>query len=201
MDHQPSPKQKWVLTPESFDGLLFWLDRDRERAAERYEKIRSGLIKRFRQLGCGEPEELANQTFDRVARKLPEIVDMYKGDPSSYFFSVAHYVHLEHLRKPLVVPLPLSDFPRSDLSLMPEEPDDDELLDLCLRQCMRQLTQNSREMILQYYCGERQVKIRLRKELAERMGIKLSNLRLKAQRVRADLKKCILDCVQREAVM
>jgi len=55
-------------------------------------------------------------------------------------------------------------------------------------------------MILTYYKGERQVKIKLRKELADRLGIKLANLRLKAQKVRAELKKCILDCLERKIV-
>jgi DNA-directed RNA polymerase specialized sigma24 family protein len=201
LDNPPQPKEKWVLTQEAFDRLLSWLDPDRERAGEKYEKIRSRLIKRFRQLGCAEPEEAANEAIDRVAKKLPEIIETYKGDPMPYFFSVAHYVHMEYLKRPMAVPLPETDLSHPDLPRTPGEVDDDELLDSCLRHCMEHLTQHSREMILQYYYGERQIKIRLRKELSERMGIKLTNLRLKAQRVRADLKKCILGCMERKALM
>lgn len=201
MDDPPPPNEKWVLTQEAFDRLLSWLDPDRERAGEKYENIRSRLIKRFRQLGCAESEETANETIDRVAKKLPEIIKTYKGDPAPYFFSVAHYVHMEYLKRPVAVPLPQTDLPHPDLPRKPEVFDDDELLDSCLRRCMEHLTERSRDMILQYYRGERQMKIRLRKELAEQMGIKLTNLRLKAQRVRADLKKCILNCMEREALM
>jgi RNA polymerase sigma factor (sigma-70 family) len=201
LDDPPQPKEKWALTQEAFDRLLLWLDPDRELAGEKYEEIRAGLIRRFRQLGCVEPEELASDAIDRVAKKLLEIIETYKGDPKPYFFSVAHYVHLEYLKRPAVLPLPQTDLPHPDLSRPPEEFDDDELLDSCLRSCMERLTQRSREMILQYYRGERQVKIRLRRELAERLGIKLTNLRLRAQRVRADLKECILDCMQRNSVM
>ena len=201
MDVPPSPKPKWVLTSESFDGMLLWLDRDRDRAGEKYEEIRSGLIKRFRQLGWADAEELTNETFDRVARKLPEIIDTYKGDPVPYFFSVAYYVHMEQLRKPVVVSLVDIDFIVTDLVDAPDGFDNDELLDSCLEECLGHLTQASRDMILQYYRGDRDVKIRRRKELAEEMGIKLSNLRLRAQRVRAGLKKCILDCLERKASM
>lgn len=201
MNGPPSPKEKWVLTQEAFDRLLSWLDPDRERAGERYEKIRSGLIKRFRQLGWAEPEEPANETIDRVAKKLQEIIETYKGDPTPYFFSVAHYVHMEYLKKPPVVPLTQTNLPQHDLPRTLAVFDDDELLDSCLERCMEHLTQGNREMILQYYCGERQIKIRLRKELSERMGIKLTNLRLKAQRVRVGLKRCILDCMERKALM
>jgi DNA-directed RNA polymerase specialized sigma24 family protein len=201
LDDQPSLKEKWVLTQEAFDRLLAWLDPDCERAGEKYEKIRSTLIKRFRQLRCAEPEELANETIDRVAKKLQEIIETYKGDPTPYFFSVAHYVHMEYLKKPLTVPLTQINVPQPDVPGTLAVFDDDELVDSCLERCMEHLTQRSREMILQYYCGERQIKIRMRKELSERMGIKLPNLRLKAQRVRGALKKCILDCMEQKALM
>lgn len=192
----PSPKQEWVLTPESFERLLWWLDPERERAGEVYEEIRAALIKRFRQLGSCEPEDLANETFDRVAKKLPEIASTYKGDRVPYFFSVAYYVHKEHSRRPLNVPLdPEADPP--DRNVIVDEEDEDEVLNSCLEHCMEKLNASKRHMILRYYRGERNVKIKLRKELAESLGIPLTNLRLKAQRVRVELKKCILDCVER----
>jgi DNA-directed RNA polymerase specialized sigma24 family protein len=189
-----------VLNPESFDGLLLWLDPNRERAGEGYERIRSGLIKRFRQLGCGSvAEELANQTIDRVAGKLPEIIAKYIGDREPYFFSTAYNVYREHLRKPVVMSLTSIDFVRPNLRSA-QEVFEKELLDFCLRHCIEKLPPNSREMIRGYYGGEKQDKIRLRKQLAERFGIKAANLRLRAQRARTDLKKCILDCIQRKTM-
>jgi DNA-directed RNA polymerase specialized sigma24 family protein len=200
LDYPHSPTEKWVLTQEAFDGLLSWLDPDRERAGEKYEEIRRALTRRFQQLGCAGPEELVNETFDRVARKLPEIVETYKGDPTPYFFSVAFYVRKEHLRRPAFVPLPETELIIADL---PDRPHvfDAELMDACLRRCMMHLTERSRDIISKYYRGERQVKIGLRKELAEQLGVKLPNLRLQAQRVRADLKKCMLECIERNLIM
>jgi DNA-directed RNA polymerase specialized sigma24 family protein len=203
LDESPSPSEKWVLTQDAFDRLLAWLDPDRGRAGERYEEIRAELVRRFRQLGCGDPEERANETIDRVAKKLPEIVETYRNDPKPYFFSVAHYIRMEYLKRPVTVPLPQTDFPGADVLRAPEasDDDDDELLDSCLSHCMSHLPQRSRELILQYYQGERQIKIRLRKEMAERLGVKPTNLRLKAQRIRAELKECILDCLARKAAI
>ena len=201
----PPPKEEWVLTPESFDGLLAWLDPNRDHAAEIYEEIRSGLIKRFRQLGCQDGEDLANETFDRVAKKLPQIAPVYKGDRAPYFFSVAYYVHKERQRKPVVKSLTNDDSSSEELPDPnpwydnDDDDRDDELLDECLKQCLERLSHSNREMILQYYRGERNVKIKLRKELAAQMGIKVGNLRLKAQRIRVDLKKCILDCMEAKA--
>lgn len=200
LDKPPLTKQKWVLTPEAFDRLLTWLNPDREKAGEKYEEIRSGLIKGFRKHGCTEPEELADETINRVARRLSDIVLAYEGDPARYFYGVAHNVHMEYLRRPAVVPLPQTELPFRDAPAPNASLDEAELVDECLRRCMAQLTERNREMILLYYSGERQFKISIRKELAERLEIKLPNLRLQAQRVRASLKKCILTCLHQRVV-
>jgi RNA polymerase sigma factor (sigma-70 family) len=180
--------------------LLSWLDPDRERAGEKYEEIRVGLIGRFTRLGCVEPEELANRTLDRVAQLLPKVIDGYKGRPEPYVYSVAYYIYREYLKEPTPLPLPETDLPHPTPASSGELLEDKELLDACLSQCMQHLPEQTREIILHYYRGERQVKIRSRKELAERLGIKVENLRLRAQRVRADLKNCILDCVERKSL-
>lgn len=193
------PKPSWVLTPESFDRMLLWLNPERDEAAQKYEKIRSALIKRFGQLGCLDPEQLTNETFDRLARKLPEVLADYVGEPEPYVFSIAYYVYKEHLRRPVLLSITTPDFSRTDTSNQ-EEIIEKERLDSCLQHCMEKLDPVNREMIRDYYRGERQDKIRSRKELADRLGIKLSNLRLKAQRVRTSLKKCILDCLERQAM-
>lgn len=198
MNDPPSLKQKRILNQEIFDGMLMWLSPDRERAGERYEEIRSRLIDGFRKHGCTIPEELADETINRVARRLPEIVETYEGEPVRYFYGVAHHVHMEYMRRPQTVPLAQTDIPDRNAPTPFELPDEIEPEQQCLRRCMAQLTPQNREMILQYYRGERQLKIRLRKELAERLGIRLENLRLRAQRVRADLKKCILDCLNKK---
>jgi RNA polymerase sigma factor (sigma-70 family) len=189
LDDSPSPKEKWALTREAFDRLLAWLDPDREQAGRKYEEIYSTLIKRFTRYGCNVPEELADITINRVARKLPEIEPTYVGDPAPYFYAVAYKVYQEWLRWPETVPLPQTDLPA---------PPEDEMdsVQACLRRCIRHLNQRDQEVILQYYQGEKQVKIRLRKELALRLGLSLPALRLLAQRIRQKLKKLILLCLK-----
>lgn len=198
LDEHVSGKENWALTPESFNGLLHWLDHDRDQAGLRYEEIRVFLVKRFRQLGADDPEELANRTFDRVAKKLPTIRESYEGPAEPYFCSTAYYIHLEYLRKPITLSLATWDF-QDPVATIGEEVSEKELLDSCLGHCLGKLNQESRDMILQYYRGDRQVKIRIRKALAEQLGIGLPTLRLRAQRVRAALKNCILDCLERKA--
>ena len=67
------------ITQEQFDQLLQWLNPDRQQAAAQYEWIRRRLIKIFVSRGSYNPEELADNTINRVARKLPEIREGYVG--------------------------------------------------------------------------------------------------------------------------
>lgn len=197
LDVPSSLKQKWTLTPEAFDALLSWLDADRERAGERYVEIRARLIRGFERHGCRDPESLADDTMNRVTKRLPEIRATYEGDPARYFFGVAHNVHMEYLRRPADVPLPQEGLLRAGATLSPD-PLEDERAYECLRLCMGRLSPEEREMILQYYSGEGQIRIRLRKELAERLGVTLASLRLRAQRIRDRLKRCIGGCMKGE---
>lgn len=198
MNDPTSTKQKWTITPEAFDALLSWLDADRERAGDKYEQIRSRLVKGFEKHGCRESEDLADDTINRVAKKLPQIRATYEGEQARYFFGVAHNVHMEYLRRPAALPLP----PMERLQVEAPSPHDaledgDDRSYECLRDCIKQLAPPEREMILQYYSGEGKDRIKLRKEISERLGITLANLRLRTQRIRERLKRCVDGCMNR----
>jgi hypothetical protein len=110
LNNMSGRKDPWTLTQESFDRLLAWLAPNREQAGKKYEEVRSRLVRGFTSHGCPVPEDLADETINRVAKKLPEIEETYVGDPVRYFYRVAHYVHLEYLKKESVVtPLPPGD--------------------------------------------------------------------------------------------
>ncbi len=84
---------------KDFDALLSWLDPDRERAGEKYETIRQGLIKMFSWKRASDPEGLADETINRVTRKVAAIREGYVGDPRLYFYGVAKRVLLEEVRR------------------------------------------------------------------------------------------------------
>jgi RNA polymerase sigma factor (sigma-70 family) len=174
---------------ESFDTLLGWLHPDRELAAKKYEDIRRRLITIFTCRGCAEAEDLADETFDRVTRKVCEVAVDYVGDPALYFYGVARKVHLEYTRKRQA----------THTLAPPPEPDSEETEEEygCLERCMEGLTQDNRQLVLKYYQDERQMKIDHRRELAHQFGIGMNALRLRVFRIRAVLQKCVLECLQK----
>jgi DNA-directed RNA polymerase specialized sigma24 family protein len=189
MDIHALPKREWELTQEAFAKFLLWLNPDPNQAGQKYEDIRRKLIKVFVCRGCNCPEELSDETINRVIRKIQDIGDTYEGDPALYFYGVAHNVHLEFLRrKPSFQPPPAPA----------EQFGTDEEYE-CLEKCMQDLPQRSRELALQYYQEEKHQKINHRKHLAQRLGIPLNALRIRACRIRMNLQTCVLQCLQRKA--
>jgi DNA-directed RNA polymerase specialized sigma24 family protein len=177
------------ITQEGFKILLGWLDANDESAGEKYEKIRQRLIRIFVGRGCYEAEILADQTIDRVIAKVPQISTGYVGDPAAYFYGVAQKIHLEWLRSQKRQ----RETPFIDLAA-PCEDEGDEFS--CLETCLDKLPTESREMILEYYRGEKRVKIDRRKELARQRGISVGALQIKASRIRTRLSSCVNDCVK-----
>ena len=183
-------QKEWTLSQDIFDELLTWLSPDREQAGTIYENIRHRLIKVFMYRGSTVAEDLADETINRVAKKVREIRVTYVGDPSLYFHGVARYVYLEHQKKATTVPLP------PVLVSEPFETDESELEYSCLERCMERLTPHNRQLILEYFEEDKRAKIERRKELTQRLGISLNALRIRAHRVCASLKKCISECLQ-----
>jgi hypothetical protein len=99
-------KPKWELNHEAFEKLLSWLDKDRNIAAEKYEAIRLRLIKILDYRSCFDSESIADETFDRVAKKIDWLIENYQGDPTLYFLAVANKIYLEFLKKPHQEELP-----------------------------------------------------------------------------------------------
>ena len=182
--YSPDPDE---ISQEQFDLLLGWLDPDREKAGARYEWIRKRLIKIFVCRGSAIPEELADKTINRVARKLPEIRPTYSGDPARYFSGVASNIFRESLRKDKV---PVIGMPET---APPDE--DEERIRTCFEKCMAELPPPDRDLVLSYYQQEKQAKIDHRKVLAGRLGLGMNALRIRACRIRSGLQECVEKCV------
>src|SRR5262245_56590758 len=76
----------------AFDALLRALHADRERAAEKYEEIRQRLRRFFRWRDASGPDELTDETIDRVGRRVAEGEVIRAPDVGRYFLGVARNV-------------------------------------------------------------------------------------------------------------
>lgn len=185
-------KSEWTLSREALARFLACLDPDSDLAGARYENLRLTLIKFFDWRGAYFPEEYADETINRVIRKIDE-GEIIRDIPT-YCHGVARLVLLEKLKGP---ESRRSDFEElSPAALVAPEPEEKGAREECFERCLKGLQAESRQLILQYYSDEKREKIARRLAMAERLGIPLNALRSRAQRIRNRLEECIRDCMR-----
>jgi len=178
-------------------------DPDINVAGEKYEYVRCGIVKYFECRGCLPALDLADETINRVARKLGEGAEIQHGSFSSYFYGVARNVFHEHLRRVDRNLAPVETLlPHQHPSVRPFETVEgrSEQVDLeaklaCLDSCTKSLSEETRKMILSYYEGKQRARIENRKRLAETLGVPMNSLRIRAHRIREKLEGCLVNCL------
>ena len=167
--------------------FLIGLGRSVTRLGTSMRRFASRLIKIFTCRGCHEPEDLADETINRVTTDYTTFKSQFKGDQAKYFYGVANKVHLEYLRRKQFhdVAVPAMDSNTVEIEFR------------CLEECLDHLSTENRELVLQYYQLERKARIDQRKLLAKTLGIRLNALRIRAHRIRATLQECVQNCLDR----
>ena len=184
------PRQKWPLNQEAFDKLLVAFDADREAAGRKYLEIRNNLTRFFEWRGCSFPEDHADETINRIAKRVFEGEEILNH--SGYAMGVARLLLLEINKGRQREQSALAEIGAAPDVYVPE--DDDESRLTCLRSCLQTLSPDNRELILQYYQGEKGEKIENRKKLLDRLGIPVNTLRMRALRLRERLQACVEEC-------
>jgi len=139
--------------------------------------------------GFSDAEDLADETINRVMKRLPEIQDTYVGEPARYFHGVSRYIIREMMRRKEVA---VEDVPgvSAEAEVHSDEYD-------CLLKCLRFLPSDRRELILDYYIYDGRDKIAQHRRMASELGITDGALRGRAHQVRGNLEKCIQQCIER----
>jgi DNA-directed RNA polymerase specialized sigma24 family protein len=176
----------WELTQEAFAKFLACLDPDPACAAEKYEALREALVKFLDWRGALFPDELVDETFNRVTRKLEEGETI--RDMPTYCHGVARLVFLQSLEHPDNKRVGLEEL---SMVAIPE-PDVTDVRRECLDHCLRRLPSENRELIIEYYRKEGRQKSDYRVSMAERLGIPPSALRSRVQRIRDKLERCVM---------
>jgi RNA polymerase sigma factor (sigma-70 family) len=194
----PPLKKDWIPDKESFDKLLACLDEDRERAGEMYISIRAKLVKFFEWRGSQSPDDNADETINRVMRKISEGEKL--ENIQSYSYGVARLLFMEILkeqqkRQRLIDSLP----PPITFVIDPTETEDREKRNACLDSCLSRLPDEKRLTFKGYFGADKRATIKRRKHLAEQLKIPLSALRIRVHRTRMQLEGCVTECLQNPA--
>jgi DNA-directed RNA polymerase specialized sigma24 family protein len=192
-------KKDWELTQSAFHRLLNWFDEGTDSGGQKYLEMRYRLTRYFDRKNCISPEELADETLNRVARRLMEEGSITDTTPAKYCYILAKYVFLERLREQERENMGLGELLASGKSIdnpavLAEQREKERRLD-CLERCTQKLDPASRELIFQYYSGEQRIKIENRRSLASRLGISVNALSIRACRIREKLESCLRECM------
>jgi DNA-directed RNA polymerase specialized sigma24 family protein len=181
---------RWTLHRRALQLLVERLGPAEEGARE-YETLRRKLIDFLDWRGAAQPEAAADETLDRVARKLEEGVPV--ANVRGYALGVARHVLQEGARRE-----------RRDLALHRSwselqqtaglEDEDDHLQ--CLTRCLEALGADDRLLIVRYHRSDDS---ETREGMARELGLSYGSLRTRAHRIRNVLARCITSCVRTRA--
>lgn len=180
---KPGPE----VTVENFSSFLAWLSPDGDRAGEEYELLRYKLCAYFGNRRCSVPDELADETINRVILKRCEVVIDNKW---AYLYGVARNVYREFLRKqPAHLDIDKVVLP----STQPEE--EPGFSRECLDKCLDELPPQKKELVLQYFSRTKTAKINLRRQISQTMEKSQTAVRMEVKRIKDRLKRCVQECM------
>jgi len=179
------------LTTESFEALLRRLAPNRDRAGQIYEEIRDRLVRLFEWRGCANTEELADETINRVARRLAEGVEVGPNRELSYFVGVAHLVYSEVVRREARRKIALARQPVPPCTAAPTE--ESPRLD-CLHRCLETLSPQQRHLVLSYHAVD--ASTASSQALSKELGLPVNALRIRVHRLCRKLQTCVERCLE-----
>ena len=169
----------------SFDALLAAFHADRETASREYERLRLRLIRFFALHRVRRAEDLADEAFNRLARKIAMGESI--RNMSQYIAGIARILILEERAKARREARVLSSNAVSTSVPATRE----EALQ-ALEACLSEMPSRNRDLLLRYYSIEGRTHIPARQRLAEEMGLQMNALRNRALRLREHLEGCVL---------
>jgi DNA-directed RNA polymerase specialized sigma24 family protein len=177
VDESTGASGRWELSQEALDVLLQALSSDRNAAARRYEELRRKLIDFYTWRGVETPEELADETLNRLARRLFQGAAVEKIE--GYALGIARLLLKEAARRREQRSMAV----REIRSVQPGVGEQSERFDV-FESCLEALPEASRTLIARYYSGNRIA-------LASELGLSLTALRTRALRIRKKLYECV----------
>lgn len=185
--------QPWEMDREALARLLAALDPDSARAANRYEELRLKLIRFFEWERSEIPDRDADETLNRVARRLAEGVEM--KSPGAFAYGIARFILREQAAEAKRKERALAELATHTRA---ESKPEDEALQDCLERCLASLPPEARWLLEKYYSGTDSERIPIRRTLADELRVGANALRNRVLRLRARLESCTGDCLKKK---
>ena len=190
----PRPSQsKWFPTPQSFEKLLAAFDSDDQEAGKKYEHVRVKLLRYFEQKGIADGDRYVDITLDRVMRRIDEGERVL--NIMAFIYAVASYVRMEAWSEQKQLREREVEIQQDSERKQWEDLGHENPRQICLDKCLSTLPIETRILILDYYSAERSAKIKLRRQMAQSLGVEMNALRIRAHRIRINLETCVQKCV------
>jgi DNA-directed RNA polymerase specialized sigma24 family protein len=192
-------KTKNNVRTEDYHRLLGYFGSDPQQAAKEYEAFRKRLIVFFDRRGCRNPELEADDAFTRAARSK-DLNDI--NDIVDFIYGIAKTQAMETHRKQSREPGQLNDnehLLRTQVMPVPQATEESKAHEIrlqCLDTCLTRLPKKDRKLLLDYYREEKAAKLRIRKLLAQKLGIRMEALRTRLTRARDKIGACYEECMK-----
>jgi DNA-directed RNA polymerase specialized sigma24 family protein len=170
------------LGQTAFDRLFQLLEPDAQSIEEGFHQCRFKLVKFFAWRRCEDPDNLADETINRLLKNVHAGQEISADKPYSYVYAIASHVFMEYLRAKKRSGV-IIDIDEVQEMAGPEAVDD------CQKQCFEQLSHEKRELLARYYLDDDE-----RDRIAEEQGLSLNALRLQVHRIKHGLRRCWADC-------
>ncbi|MBP6821981.1 MAG: sigma-70 family RNA polymerase sigma factor [Acidobacteria bacterium] len=207
IDHQIQDNEQ-PLKKDALAHLWRWLSSDKEQAGLRYETLRRKLVELFarRQVPALFLYELADETLDRVGRKLAEGEVIHNPEPMAYVYGVARNVLSEfwrnHTRREkeetTFENLSPRDLARieSRQKLQEERQEKERWLE-CMDEFLKTLPPQDALLLKNCHHDDQYQQSINRRQAAAQMGMAESSLRTHLHRIRQMLQRKVRACVER----
>lgn len=173
---------RWQLDRAAFAALLSALHANQAVAAREYERLRSKLVRYFAINGIARAAEATDEAFNRLARRLSQGEAVRTLE--AYLAGIARLVVLEERQRQQRERRMVNEW----VAVQEPSQDDEQVLE-ALEACLRELPQETRELLSRYYDGEGGERARAREALARDLGLSGNSLRNRVLRLRQKLER------------
>lgn len=184
------------LSKIDFKLFLNTLDENQEQAAEKYIALRERLENFFVWRNCENAEELTDIVFDRIVKKVVEGEKIKSVE--AFCVSIAKFVLMENRRQVLRTTELDENLSNTLNNERNDESGEKQKQLRCLVECMAELPDDKRKLMIGYFDTDEKTMIKSRKHLAEKLGISINNLRIRVSRLKSKLEKCTKECFKQK---